>query len=246
MRGAWFWLGFVALLPQALWVRQTTPRFAKASGDTRGLAVCGPDDPRTAPIELVGLGDSIIAGVGATTHAQALVAQVANALSQALSRSVAWQVHGKIGADAAAIADRASGVLAGQAPDVVVISTGVNDLLGLVRIRTWRARIVHLVAVVRAQAPQAAIVFCGLPPMDQFPSLPRPLRWVLGMRARHLDAVMCQAIEPMNRVEVARIEAPVGREAFSGDGFHPGALGYREFGAGMAAQMVETRILGPV
>ena len=237
MRGAWFWVGFVALLPQALWVRKTTPRFSKASGEPRGLVVGSPDDPHKAPIQLVGLGDSIIAGVGAPTHAQALIAQVAHALSQRLSRSVAWQADGKIGADAVAIADRASGVLAKRCPDVVIISTGVNDLLGLVKIRDWRSRLEALIAVVQDAAPEAMIVLSELPPMGCFPSLPRPLRWLLGARARHLNEVLMETAASLERVEMVSIDADVAPEAFSGDGFHPGVVGYRQFGEKMALQV---------
>ena len=235
MRGVLFWVGFLALLPQALWVRKTTPRFAKASGDPRGLIVSKPSTNDAAPVQVLGLGDSIIAGVGAPTHTEALVGQVADGLARHLSRSVAWRAHGKIGANAVAISKQAPEALEGITPDVVVISTGVNDLLGLVRIHEWERRLEALVDVIRAQAPNALIVFCGLPPMHVFPSLPWPLRWVLGWRARHLDAVLAETVAPMDRVTVARFDGDVGPEAFSGDGFHPGVVGYRRFGEAMAA-----------
>lgn len=241
MRGFLFWAAFGLLLPQALWVRRTTPRFQGAVGDPSGQVnpsslnpISNESDP---PLQVVGLGDSIIAGVGANEHAEALVAQAALSLSERLQRSVAWQVHGKIGADAKRIAREASQIHWPESVDVVVISTGVNDLLGLQSIQQWVSNIGGLIRAVRIYAPEALIVFCGLPPMDVFPSLPRPLRWVLGYRARHLDQVLGQVTAPFERVvwvPVESHEAPaLTTEMFAGDGFHPGPKGYQALGQGL-------------
>lgn len=245
-----FWAAFGLLLPQALWVRRTTPRFQGATGDPCGLVVSDALDESKPPLQLLGLGDSIIAGVGASHHTEALVAQAALGLSRALNRPVAWQVHGKIGADARRIADEAHKIDWPSGVDVVVISTGVNDLLGLSTIAQWQDKIVQLIKTVRLYAPDAWIVFCGLPPMALFPSLPRPLRLVLGYRARHLDEVLGRVIEPVDRVLWVPIEPPIGSsvdlsgefpnqppltpEMFAGDGFHPGPKGYQALGRGLA------------
>jgi len=241
MRGFVFWAAFGLLLPQALWVRRTTPRFQGAVGETSGQVNPSPLNPRSnesdPPLQVVGLGDSIIAGVGANEHTEALVAQAALSLSETSKRSVAWQVHGKIGADAQRIAREADQINWPELVDVVVISTGVNDLLGLQSIQQWASNIEGLIQAVRVHAPEALIVFCGLPPMDVFPSLPRPLRWVLGYRARHLDQVLGQVTEPFEGVvwvPVQSDEAPaLTTEMFAGDGFHPGPQGYQALGQGL-------------
>ena len=59
MRNLLFWGLFPLLIPQALWVRKTAPRTAPAAGPRSGTVGDG------RPIRLVGVGDSIIAGVGA-------------------------------------------------------------------------------------------------------------------------------------------------------------------------------------
>ena len=242
MRGFLFWAAFGVLLPQALWVRRTTPRFQGAVGETSGQVSSPKIHPQSTesdpPLQVVGLGDSIIAGVGAHEHSEALVAQAALSLSETLRRPIVWQVHGKIGADAKRIAREASQVEWPESVDVVVISTGVNDLLGLQSIQQWSSNIEGLIQVVRVHAPEALIVFCGLPPMDVFPSLPRPLRWVLGYRARHLDQVLGHTAEAFKRVvwvPVQSDEAPALTSAmFAGDGFHPGPQGYQALGQGLA------------
>ena len=238
MRGLLFWGAFGLLLPQALWVRRTTPRFQGAVGEPSGRVSSpnlNPQSNESDPsLQVVGLGDSIIAGVGANEHSEALVVQTALSLSETLGQPVAWQVRGKIGAQISRIAREASQMDWPASVDVVVISTGVNDLLGLCSIKEWRSNIEGLIQAVRAHAPEALIVFCGLPPMDVFPSLPRPLRWVLGYRARHLDQVLGQTTEPFERVvwvPVQSDEAPaLTTEMFAGDGFHPGPRGYQALG----------------
>ena len=62
-----FWLSVPLLLPQALYVRKTAPRFAAAEGPSSGASGTG------NTVRLLAIGDSIIAGVGATTLANALL-----------------------------------------------------------------------------------------------------------------------------------------------------------------------------
>jgi len=232
MKAALFWVAFGFLLPQALWTRKTAPRFEDAKGERAGrfAPASFSVESKIPPLQVVGLGDSIIAGVGVTNQTEALVAQVCCNLQLLLNRPIAWQAHGKTGAKAGSIAKRACGLNWPPSTDVVLISTGVNDLLALSSIAQWRSSIESLVSTVRSYAPTAWIVFAGLPPMQIFPTLPRPLRWVLGWRAAHFDEVLAQTIASMDRVTSARIGPTVGPELLSADGFHPGASGYSRFG----------------
>ncbi|NNF16076.1 MAG: SGNH/GDSL hydrolase family protein, partial [Gammaproteobacteria bacterium] len=79
-----FWLALPFLIPQALWVRRTAPRFAGADGRADGAVGEGP------PVMLYAVGDSIIAGVGATDMSRALVAQTAEFLAAGLDARVQW------------------------------------------------------------------------------------------------------------------------------------------------------------
>lgn len=231
MQGLLFWMAFGVLLPQALWTRQATPRFRAPSGETHGLITPAHTVDNSAPLEFVGLGDSIIAGVGAKTMTETLVVQAARALSGHLNRPIQWRALGKIGANGEQIEARAHQMDWPQSADVVLISTGVNDLLGLVTVDTWQKRVQRLVETVRDKAPNAWIVFCGLPPMQIFPALPWPLSHVLGFRARQLDLALVQATAPFERVLSIKIYDQVSRTFMAADGFHPGPKGYQVFGA---------------
>ena len=140
---------------------------------------------------------------------------------------MAWQAHGKIGADARGIAARAAQLAWPETVDVVLISTGVNDLLGLATVRDWQHRIEALVAVVQQHAPDAWIVFAGLPPLQIFPALPWPLNQLFGLRADHFDEILHKTVAPFERVFTVPIRPEVAPEGMAADGFHPGILGYQ-------------------
>lgn len=238
MQGLLFWVAFAFLLPQALWTRRVTPRFRAPIGEARGLVepnfLSHSFPPGKAPLELVGLGDSIIAGVGVNVMSETLTVQTATNLAQHLNQAVRWRAYGKIGANARQIEARAHQIDWPETVDVVLVSTGVNDLLGLVTVKAWQQHLVELLETVRAKAPNAWIVFCGLPPMQIFPALPWPLSQVLGFRARQLDRALVQATAPFDRVVSIKIYDQVSRDLMAGDGFHPGPKGYRIFGSMVA------------
>ena len=97
MRNALFWGLAPLLLPQALYVRRTATRLGPAGGPRSGFADAG------NPIRLLAVGDSIIAGVGASELTGALVGQTASALSEVMVRGVHWSAHGMSGATTATV-----------------------------------------------------------------------------------------------------------------------------------------------
>ena len=145
MKRALYWFMLLSLLPgllaQGLWLRRRAPRFAPAAGPQAGYCRphrggCAQDD---IPLRVIGLGDSIIAGVGAGTMTQSLTACLARALAGLLQRPVQWQAVGRSGAASSDIVAELLPHLPPQACDVIVLSLGVNDITGLTSSR-WTAR----------------------------------------------------------------------------------------------------------
>jgi len=62
----------------------------------------------------------------------------------------------------------------------------------------------------------------GLPPMGQFPLLPRPLRTVLGRRAQRFDQRLQELARAWGNASYVSLEFPMDASKMASDGFHPG------------------------
>ncbi len=120
-----FWSVFPLLIPQALYVRRTAPRFAPAAGPREGRVGAGEQR------RLLAIGDSIIAGVGASELSKALVGRTAAAIASSKSCCVSWQALGASGYDSTKVLERLVPKLPGAPFDYMIVSVGVNDVTGL-------------------------------------------------------------------------------------------------------------------
>lgn len=232
-----FWPLFALLIPQALWVRRTAPRFGGAPGPRSGRTGDGP------PLRLVGLGDSVIDGVGCSSLRTALTGQTAEALAARTGGSVEWTAAARTGARTRTIRTRLLPAAGLESADFVIVSTGVNDVTGLTRIDAFRREFQRLLDDIRARAPAAAIAVNGLPPMHLFPALPQPLRFTLGLRARQLDAAVAELAHRNKGVRRVGIEFGPGPEGlaarFAPDGYHPSESSCRELASALADALVD-------
>jgi lysophospholipase L1-like esterase len=201
-------------LAQGLWVRGTTPRLPPARGH-RGRCGTGAD-----AVRVVGVGDSIVAGVGVDEQHNALVGQFARRLHERTRRPVEWRVLGLNGATSSTIAER---MAPGAKPaDVYLVSAGVNDVTHGVSARVFASNVAHAVRTLQTRSPAATVIFTGVPPLAMFPVLPWPLGALLGDRARRLQAA---AREVLLREQALCFDFPdsLPGGGFASDGFHPAA-----------------------
>ena len=233
MRNVLFWGVFPFLLPQALYVRKTAPRFAPAGGPAEGA--CG----EGVQVRLLAVGDSIIAGVGASTLSNALVGQTASALSASLDGRVAWRAMGVSGYTSAKVLQRLVPELPNVAYDYVVVSVGVNDITGLTTLREWKQNLALLLEELRAHSPDAVIAVAGMPPLHHFPLLPQPLRATFGLRGRSFDEAARELIAGQANTVHVPIEFDPDPRKFSPDGYHPSEESYAEFGQGMVDALLQ-------
>ena len=232
MKNLLFWVIFPFLIPQALYVRRTAPRFDAASGPLEGLIGDG------KPMRLLAIGDSIVAGVGASTLSKALVGQTARALAASHGSRVSWQALGVSGYDSTKILERLLPKMPCDALDYIIVSVGVNDITGLTSIRRWRLNLSLLLSSLHAHSPNAVVAIAGMPPLHGFPLLPQPLRAVFGMRGRTFDDVAIKVVEEHPNSLHVPLDFEPDPKGFAADGYHPSEESYVEFGQRMAERLV--------
>lgn len=216
LRSRWhasvFWLSFPFVLPQALWLRHRTNTLPGAPGPGLG------QEGKPVTLRILGLGDSIIDGVGTPHRSRSLTAQIARHLADGAS----WHALGRSGYRTWQTASQLLPELGPEPYDLVVISTGVNDITGLVSMKSFAAGLSKIDNVLRRHSPEAHILLLGVPPMWHFPALPQPLRWAIGQRARAFQLAGQLAAERLGWRFLASDFVPEPEE-FADDGYHPNA-----------------------
>ncbi|MGI9233945.1 MAG: SGNH/GDSL hydrolase family protein [Woeseiaceae bacterium] len=236
MKNLLFWVIFPFLVPQALYVRRIAPRFAPAAGPAEGLVGDGKQT------RLLAIGDSIIAGVGASEMRKSLVGQTATALATSRNCRVSWQALGVSGYNSTRVLERLVPELPGVSFDYIIVSVGVNDITGLTSIRKWRRNLSLLLGKLRAHSPNAVIAVAGMPPLHGFPLLPQPLRAAFGLRGRSFDEVARKVSERQHNSIHIPLDFEPDPNKFAPDGYHPSEEGYSEFGRHMADKLLATEI----
>ena len=225
------------LLAQGRRVRDNALRLPEAAGARAGMAGSG----RVALRVLI-VGDSSAAGVGVGTQDEAFAGQLAQSLAERTGAAVGWQLVATSGHTAGDAARALAGTTL-QTADLLVTALGVNDVLDQTPPTRFLAALdeIHALAVTRAQVTHTW--HCGLPPLGSFALLPRPLRWILGRDAAHLDHALRRHLAGQTtRLHLPLPDAPrrPGRDDatpegwMARDGFHPGLLGYRQWGRQVA------------
>ena len=218
------------LLAQGIATRRNTPVLPEPPGARKGTTGNGP------ALRLLVLGDSAAAGVGAPHQDRALLGQLVSKLSA--QRRVEWQLLARTGHKTADTLARLETIDAGPF-DVAVTSLGVNDVVGLVGRRRWRAQQACLRELLRNKFSVSRIVISGLPPIHGFPARPQPLRRHVGARATQFDSDLRADVskEPDCRFVSLRFTENV--TLMAADGFHPGPEIYSEWARRVANQILD-------
>ncbi len=208
------------LMLQGKYARYVTPKLPEAEGDRVGSMGNGPS------LNLLILGDSAAAGVGATRQDKALAGTLVNRLSERFQ--VNWRVHARTGNTTA---DTLTGLdeLADQHYDVIVVSTGVNDVTGGIQLRAWKAQLRQLHAVLLERFGARLVIYSGVPPMGRFVALPQPLRAFMGVRANLFDQQLQTCVAGFRSAAYRAIDGEFDDRSLASDGFHPSEYAYERW-----------------
>jgi len=222
---------FPVVFSQAFTLRRRAMNFVPPVGAPEGRI------GRGEPLRFLAIGDSIVAGVGARRIEQSTVGHVARFMSGRLSREINWHAAGKIGASARGVRVDVLPGLPAQAFDAILVSVGVNDVLKFERSGRYRRQLLKLLRDLRRHSPDAVIACLGLPPLDEFPKLKRPLRWIVGLRVRRFDQVAREALERVPDTLHIPVRFSPRPEMFTDDGLHPSETSQRRLAKIIAGVM---------
>ena len=211
-------------LPFLFWqgkrVRKKVGRLPDATGETVGQFG---DFEET--INLLAIGESTVAGVGAKTHTEALAGQLAKFLSFETEKSVRWHALGESGITARETLERLVPHLPATEMDLVVIGLGGNDTFKVNSPKRWRHDITKIIETLREKYPKAAILLANSPRVIDFPALPQPLKFILWRVSQFQHAVGKSLTNAEDNVFYFD-EAETVDERFFSDGVHPSEYGY--------------------
>jgi lysophospholipase L1-like esterase len=184
-----------------------------------------------APVDLLLLGDSIAAGLGAQHRKETLGGRLAKGVAGDLGRPVRLRTGAVVGAESADLAAQIDALPAGYRPDVVVIVVGGNDVTHRVPVAVATAHLVD--AVRRLRTVGAGVVVGTCPDLGALRAVPQPLRSIGSRLSAQLAAAQAESARAAG-ADVVSLRRAVGPffhidpdGMFSLDRFHPSALGYR-------------------
>ena len=225
LMGPIFWV-------QGKYVRKSIPCLSEAEGPRQGRSGQGKQ-----PLRVLLLGDSAAAGVGAKCQSQALSGQLISALEKHFK--VEWQLIAKTGFTTKQVLQSAM-LHPKQMYDVVVISAGVNDVTKPTSAAKWLKHQQTLTNTLRSHFSCQHIILNEIPPMEVFPSLPHPLRWYLGSKAKAFNRKLAKWVDTQPDCELVNIGGPLDVVHMAVDGFHPGPQIYQQWGQAVA-KLIEAR-----
>ena len=211
------------LIAQGRRLRRDTPRLPDAATPWEGVHA-GPD-----PLRLLVLGDSTAAGVGAETQDHALPGNLARELAALTGRGVTWRAIGENGATSRDLIERYLRDATAQEYDIVFLSIGANDALGLRPRWAFRRDVGILLDALREANPEAVILMSSLPAFGRFELLPNPLRFNLYLHSRSLEDAARAIVAGRASVHMSPPPPPYTEGFFATDLFHPSASGYRDW-----------------
>jgi len=194
------------------------------------------------PLELLLLGDSIAAGLGAERPKDVLGARLAKGLAAFLQRPVQLRTVAVVGAQSRDLERQLERLPEGYRADAAVIIVGGNDVTHRTPVSTAAA---HLDAAVRALRAVGTVVVVGTcPDLGALRPVPQPLRSLGGQASRQLAHAQGVAARRAG-ARVVSLRRAVGPlfvahpdDMFSLDRFHPSALGYRRTADALVPEIV--------
>jgi lysophospholipase L1-like esterase len=194
------------------------------------------------PLDLLLLGDSIAAGLGADRPKRTLGAQLARRIADRTNRAVRLHTAAVVGSETSMLRTQLAGLPGRYVPDIAVIVVGGNDVTH--RVRT-SVSCDHLAAAVTAlQAGGTHVVVGTCPDLSALSAVPQPLRTIIGVASRQLANAQRDTVTAIGAraVSLGEVVGPFfvaePDKMFALDRFHPSSAGYRRTAKAMLPSLL--------
>jgi lysophospholipase L1-like esterase len=182
-------------------------------------------------LDLLLVGDSIAAGLGAEHRKHTLGAQLARRMARSTRRAVRLRTVAQVGAETSMLRDQLAVLPEAYRPDVAVVVVGGNDVTHRVPVAESARDLAAVVDLIRARGAEVVVGTC--PDLGALSAVPQPLRG-LGRRASAQLAAAQRRVVTAHGGHAVSLADVVGpyftarpSEMFSVDRFHPSGAGYR-------------------
>ena len=182
-------------------------------------------------IDLLILGDSIAAGLGAELARDTLGARLSRKVAKELHRSVRLRTAAIVGSESNRLPEQLESLPKRYRADVAVIIIGGNDVTHRIPVSEAVGHLADCVIALREMGTEVVVGTC--PDLGALTPVPQPLR-SLGARASKQLALAQQEAVIAAGGRVVSLATVVGpffitnpEEMFSLDRFHPSSLGYK-------------------
>jgi lysophospholipase L1-like esterase len=227
-------LGYGVIKVEAALARRVIGTVFDDSPDDNGIYGAG----RGEPIELVVLGDSSAAGMGADVPHETVGAIVASGVAALTGRRVRVTNRAVVGAESSDLERQLANALEEvMRPDVVVIMVGANDVTHRIDRALSVRHLEQTVRRVRALGGEVVVGTC--PDLGTIQPVQQPLRLLMRRWSRDLAAAQTVAVVEAGGRTVSLGDllgpefAASPHEMFSRDRFHPSAAGYARAAAAL-------------
>jgi len=225
------------IVPFLYWQGQRVRKKVGRLPDAEGATI-GTFGEFNETVNLLAIGESTVAGVGAKNHSEALGGQLAKYLSLELEKSVRWHVLGESGITVNGTLERLVPNLPEIEMDFVVVALGGNDTFKVSSPNRWRSGMKTLIEILRGKYPNAVIFLANTPRVMDFTALPRTLKLILW-RISHLHHENAKTLVREFENVFYYDEAGAVADGFFADGVHPSAYGYALWAEAMIKSLMK-------
>jgi len=241
----------VPLLPimflQGKKIRKNVPRLPEARNPKGYIKTAS-----EKTLKILAIGESTIAGIGVDFHENGFTGALAKEISAKTNHSILWRVYAKSGYTAKMVRKRLIPKIEDSTADIIVIGLGGNDAFKLNSPDVWMFQINLLIKTLKRKFPKTPIYFTNMPPIKEFPSFTRIIKFVIGNLSEILGKRLYRKTKNKENVhfnnEIVKLDTWQKRYNLKGDisdffsdGVHPSKLTYQVWGKDMATFIMNTK-----